>query len=593
LAVFFIILFLVIVIYLFLNKRDNTSTIIDTQKTPITKTIIEEEIPIINEDEILTDENGRQYKEVIKEILTPRKTYIYGSFVGKYNGELLTKTQHLSILKKFYSFNIYECFVTVNTNGIRKDWEGPFPFEEDINFDLEKIPKSLNCKIQIDNTQNGYSVILRETKINNILIDRKLHQTDGNEVFGTITGNIIGYILDFLSSYELVKEYIDTEQFEKEEKFQEEILSKTTLATGKVETKNGQKRLEYYYSDYKSTYWGNWTHQTNSTTFSAKDFLSTVYSIIGGLIGLLFLITIIPKIIYLLPFILIPVLIYFFKLQLRWLFSFLSILLLFLFLYSMFSVIRKPYFPPIAYLNDTLNKIKTDTSNSDTIRHKATWVDYNNNVYSGTFYTLRLDYNNSKSFKSNLNINTNTTDGYSKMISELSSNDIEKMNGVYSLFDTIQKQHNLDSIKLAEAIVSFVQTIPYSVVLPQDCDASLYSDEFVKSYLSSADANCDGYEKFGINTPVEFLSGLKGDCDTRTLLLYTILSHFNYDVAIFSSNYYSHSLLGINLPFSGVSINVNQKIYILWETTAKGISPGIIPTQISNLNYWSLSLKSK
>ena len=36
----------------------------------------------------------------------------------------------------------------------------------------------------------------------------------------------------------------------------------------------------------------------------------------------------------------------------------------------------------------------------------------------------------------------------------------------------------------------------------------------------------------------------------------------------------------------------NQK-YILWETTALGAKPGIISNDISNTNYWRISLKSK
>jgi hypothetical protein len=59
-----------------------------------------------------------------------------------------------------------------------------------------------------------------------------------------------------------------------------------------------------------------------------------------------------------------------------------------------------------------------------------------------------------------------------------------------------------------------------------------YADNFIRNYLSSNDAKCDGYERFGINTPVEFIATLQGDCDTRTLLLYTILAHYGYDVAL-------------------------------------------------------------
>ena len=593
-AIFLIILVVIIVIYLLLNKRDNTSVYTSPQTANFTKTIVEESKPTIEDENILIDEDGRKYKEVVKEILTPRKTYIYGSFTGKYNGELLTKTEHLSLSKKFYSFNIYECIASVNQNGIRKDYEGEFPFIEDENFNTAQLPKSLNCHIEIDNSNNGYNVTLRDVKLNNISLNRKLHQTDGNEIFGTITGNITGYILDFLTSYEIQREYIDKEHKIEEEKKRINELTKTSLVTGKTETKGNQNRLEYYYSDYKTTYWGDWKYQANSKSYySAKDFLATIFSILGGLLALLFLFALLPNLLYVLPVLLLVGFFYFLKPILRWFFTILSFCLLLLFLYSIFNVIKKPYYPPVVSNNDTLNRIKIDTSNIDTIKHFASWVDYDNNNFTGTFWTLKKDYASANNYKSNLNINTNNESGYAEMLSSLSTNDASKLNGIYLMFDSIKQNKKLDSIKFAQSIVSFVQTIPYAVVLPQACDATLYNDEFIQKYLSSEDAKCDGFEKFGINTPVEFLSTLKGDCDTRTLLLYTLLSHYNYDVAIFSSSYYSHSLMGINLPFTGAVKNIENKNYVLWETTAQGISPGVIPTQISNLNYWYLSIKSK
>lgn len=593
-AAFFIILLIVIIIYLLLNKRDNTSVITNPTAAPVTKTIIEETKPFVDEEDILIDEEGRKYKEVVKEILTPRKTYVYGSFTSKYNGELLSKTEHLSLTKKFYSFNIYESVVTVNQNGIRKDYEGEFPFVEDENFNTDQLPKILNAHIEVDNSKQGYNVTIRDVKINNINLVRKLHQTDGSEVFGTITGNITGYILDFLTSYEIIKEYIEEKDNIEQEKNELNTLTKTLLATGKVETKGNQNRLEYYYSDYKTTYWSDWKYQTNTRTpYSAKDFISTILSILGGLLLLLFLFALLPKLLYLIPLILLVGFFYFLKPILRWLFTILSFCLLLLFFYSIISMIKRPYYPPIVSNNDTVNKIKVDTSNIDTIKHFASWVDYDNNNFTGTFWILKKDYVEANNYKTNLNINSNNEQGYNQMLSSLSNNDVSKLNGVYAMFDSIKQNKKLDSLQFAQSIVSFVQTIPYAVVLPKACDATLYNDEFIQKYLSSEDAKCDGFEKFGINTPVEFLSTLKGDCDTRTLLLYTLLSHYNYDVAIFSSSYYSHSILGINLPFTGATKNIDNKNYVLWETTAQGISPGVIPTQISNLNYWYLSIKSK
>jgi hypothetical protein len=72
-----------------------------------------------------------------------------------------------------------------------------------------------------------------------------------------------------------------------------------------------------------------------------------------------------------------------------------------------------------------------------------------------------------------------------------------------------------------------------------------------------------------------------------------MLSHYDFDVALFSSEYYSHSIIGINLPINGIAYKYGNQRYVLWETTASNIRPGILPKEISNLNYWRISLKSK
>ena len=89
------------------------------------------------------------------------------------------------------------------------------------------------------------------------------------------------------------------------------------------------------------------------------------------------------------------------------------------------------------------------------------------------------------------------------------------------------------------------------------------------------------------------MSSLNGDCDSRTLLLYTMFTHYGYDVALFSSEYYNHSIIGVNLPINGIAYKNGNQRYVLWETTAPNIRAGFLPKEISNLNYWRISLKSK
>ena len=237
------------------------------------------------------------------------------------------------------------------------------------------------------------------------------------------------------------------------------------------------------------------------------------------------------------------------------------------------------------------------TNNNQTfdslITHYSSWQDYNGNFYEGKFWVRKSDFKDSKYYKQNKVPSAYTEDAYDYMLFALKEKDLYKLDGLYYLFDSIQNKKNLSQIKFAEMIVSFIQDIPYTLILSEACDPDLYNDEFSKNYLSEENARCEGFQKFGINTPVEFMATLNGDCDTRTLLLYTILAHYGYDVAILSSEYYSHSILGVNLPIYGDAYQYRDQRYVLWETTTKNRKPGEISYSYSNLDYWRISLKSK
>ena len=59
-----------------------------------------------------------------------------------------------------------------------------------------------------------------------------------------------------------------------------------------------------------------------------------------------------------------------------------------------------------------------------------------------------------------------------------------------------------------------------------------------------------------------------------------------------SSELYKHSIIGINLPFKGISKPINGIKYVVWETTTQGIPPGIISREISDMRFWNVSLIS-
>ncbi|MEI6697019.1 MAG: hypothetical protein WCO13_13245 [Bacteroidota bacterium] len=564
------------------------------------------------DDEIFIDENGDKYQNVTKTIEIPRKTFILGKLTGKYWGELDFEKERFKLNSKFYNFKLYEAEIQITDRNEHP--KGPFKFIADASFSKDKLPEILCCKISDNSITGEYEIILHEPKVKDVKIDRKHHQIEGNETFGIITAEITGYILDSFTETYIEKIPVIDYPIEgstindNQPKYTINTLTKTNITTGNIEYKDNYIRHEYYYSDFKQKYWGGWTFNRSPKNYNQEGCLSSFFWIIFIIIGISFLLLLLPNLMFILPFLLLPLLFRLFSSSIWfWILRIIGGALLLLFLISIIFAIsnvkRNTYIPtPVVQdvPEEVIPKVEpiTDTlgnsTNDSLIVHYRKWKDYEGNEYAGKFWVKTSDYHNSRSYKNNLYIaNDDNISGYDKMLFSIKEKDKNSLDGLYQLFDSIKKSNTLSNSKFAEMIVSFVQDIPYSVILPYGCDASLYSDNFIREYLSSPNARCDGNERFGINTPVEFLASLNGDCDTRTLLLYTIFQHYSYDVALLSSEQYSHSMLGINTFYKGKAYYYQNQRYVFWETTSPNIKPGVLPTELSNTNYWRISLKSK
>ncbi|MGB1038757.1 MAG: hypothetical protein ACPGYY_08930 [Bacteroidia bacterium] len=146
--------------------------------------------------------------------------------------------------------------------------------------------------------------------------------------------------------------------------------------------------------------------------------------------------------------------------------------------------------------------------------------------------------------------------------------------------EKLQQVKKYDRNDFARVIVSLVQDIPYTLVL----DLTKCEDD--KNYKGPCISNV----KYGLYTPVEFLYHLKGDCDTRTLLLYTLLKQFDYSPIIMVSKEYQHSVLAVDIQTTGDYILHNGKKYYFWETTAKGWDAGVLPPGSRVKSYWKKTL---
>lgn len=144
-------------------------------------------------------------------------------------------------------------------------------------------------------------------------------------------------------------------------------------------------------------------------------------------------------------------------------------------------------------------------------------------------------------------------------------------------FFDYQKGKNMSRLEFAELMITAIQDIPYTLILSRAC-----SPEDRKP--------CVGNVKSGLYAPAEFVANLSGDCDTRTVLLFTLLSRFKYDVAILNSVFYKHSILGLHINSTGKYKTYKRRKYYFVETTTRRNPIGYLHPEYSETNYWDVVL---
>ena len=528
-----------------------------------------------------------------------RRTYIKGKFNGKFIGYLDHKKSDL-LHENFYDLEVLsgEIKTTKDEDHIRH-WETGEPEEfQPVEKFLTKLPESLNLEVKFDDgTTKGYQINLNEPKLSNYSLSKQVYEDD--KIYGDIEGEISGYIKHFDVvdvDYEVITADNVTINLPPSS-----IVVKTTQKTGNTEVNGNYKRWEYYNTD-GSTYWGNWIKQNNEPGIS-------FWSLLFGFLQILFILAIVIPLLtigwkLLLPLLIIGGIFYllstFQPVIIRlwsWFLRLLGFAFLLFFVFGIISLFINPIHTTVKkkFATNSDEEIQNTTQDPITgesiISHYRIWQDYNNNKYSGNIKVKVSDFRNVANYRNSISVSPQDPNQYNYFVSKIYDYDKNKLSLLYSMFDSIKIKNNLNEIQFAEVITSCIQDIPYTLVLNNDCNPNNYNDKFISEYLGQG-GKCEGNIKFGILSPTEFMGSLIGDCDTRTLLLFTILNHYNYDVAMLGSELYRHSIIGINLPFNGISKIINGKKYVLWETTEQGIPPGVISREVSDLRFWNVTLIS-
>ncbi len=263
---------------------------------------------------------------------------------------------------------------------------------------------------------------------------------------------------------------------------------------------------------------------------------------------------------------------------------------------AFFGILTQSTEPDTAQTDDDQQNLKIeqiqDKNGNVLLSSFRKWSDYGDQSYEGRLNVKKTDYAQARQHRTQVakQLGNDQAD-WQRLYAELAKNDAPKLDLICGFLDSIRQANQLNSRQFAEMICTCIQDIPYYLILDGPCDPRYYEGEFISDYLQKGNP-CMGNVAYGIQSPAEFMGNLKGDCDTRSLLAYTLLSKFGYDAVVLVSLEYQHSILGINLPTRGAYKYHLGKRYYTWELTVPNMEIGQIDPEQGNMELWDVYLAS-
>lgn len=226
-------------------------------------------------------------------------------------------------------------------------------------------------------------------------------------------------------------------------------------------------------------------------------------------------------------------------------------------------------------------RILEDKSDSLQIIKSWTWEDYNRKIHAIEVRLSKKEIAASSENRKRLKLSPmvkNCPDYF--MLREFDAPLLKTLSADLS---KIAQANELNEDGTASLVITMVQNIPYTLVHPFSHEKMEEIDGkngtgFIKQYHSeeshlpltqSPYGGCaDDVGPAGIYSPVEFLSGFRGDCDTRTVTIHTLLK--NMGVPSIVTNGPGHSMLALPFkpsnPAAPFLVHNGVKYYFL-ETT--------------------------
>ncbi|MFM9005649.1 MAG: hypothetical protein ACKOSR_09135, partial [Flavobacteriales bacterium] len=229
--------------------------------------------------------------------------------------------------------------------------------------------------------------------------------------------------------------------------------------------------------------------------------------------------------------------------------------------------------------------------------HEVRWDDFMERSYFERYGTTLGQYTQSSNMHSALSqvdavgdVRTYWTSIYKALV----TNDTKKLDSLANYFSGQRDSLRLNPTETAEAVVSFIQEIPYYLVHEGSCEEAMNAgNDFMTEYHLEGKP-CLAEMAAGIQGPYEFIHNLKGDCDTRSVLCHTLLSKLGIPSSVWVSEAYGHSIIGIGVTGAGNNYKtVNGQRHFATELTAKGFRVGMISPDHTDMDNWLITLTNQ
>jgi hypothetical protein len=226
------------------------------------------------------------------------------------------------------------------------------------------------------------------------------------------------------------------------------------------------------------------------------------------------------------------------------------------------------------------------------VDHLVEWNDFQPRNYRSDYTTSTLLYEDSRRLHSKWNnvYIDNELEFWHDLYNDFYQKDSNKLDSLVGFFNYERMRKGLNVVETAEMVTTFIQEIPYVLVHDGSCAEATSQGGFIQEYHSEGKP-CLENVVGGVQSPYEFIHDLKGDCDTRSLLAYSILTKMGVASSVWVSREYGHSILGVAVPVNSSNfIKVNGMRHFAVELTAKGFRIGMISPEHTDMDNWNVVL---